>query len=86
MPDRTKYALTDPQKDELRRLLAAGCVDRDTAMSIYDLPLKRANPNVIGILIEKGFALKRVKTRNLSSRTCYWLTAAGVAQAQELAL
>lgn len=84
MPNRAAYALTEPQKDELRRLLGAGCLDRESAKSIYDLPLKRANPNVIGILIEKGFAQKRVRTVSLSSRTCYWLTPEGAAQAREL--
>ena len=35
-------------------------------------------------LIEKGFALKRVKTASRTSRTVYWLTETGAAQAREL--
>lgn len=84
MSIRADTALTPHQQGELGRLLGAGAVDRDNAKSIYDLGMKQANPNVVGILIDKGWALKCVKTVSFSSRTLYWLTPEGVAKAREL--
>lgn len=82
---RSQTALTSAQQVELRRLMAAGAMDAEAALSVYDLGMKHANPNVIGILIDKGLALKRVRTRKRVSRTIYWLTEAGQAQARAVA-
>jgi hypothetical protein len=84
MGDRTKYALTAAQRDELGRLLRLGALDRESALSAYDPGMGASNANVLGILIEKGFALKRTRTRSRVARTVYWLTDAGAVEARKL--
>lgn len=84
MPDRTKYALTTSQREHLRRRLDLGATDREAALSAYDPGMGQANPGVLGILIDKGFVLKRARTRSRTTRTVYWLTEGGVALARSL--
>jgi hypothetical protein len=86
VPNRAAYLLTVSQREHLGMLLDAGALDRETAKSMFDHPLLRSlNPNVVGILIDKGFADKRVRGAKGHRITVYWLTAGGVAVARELA-
>lgn len=85
MPDRTKYALTVPQRENLGILLKVKALGREKGVSLFDFPAtRRLNPGVIGILIDKGFAGKRGATRRGCRVTLYWLTEAGEAKAREL--
>jgi hypothetical protein len=85
MPIRSNYALTPAQRETLTDLLEAGCVSRESALSA--LELRRVNPNVVGILIDKGWALKRTRSTPGGARAAsYWLTREGVAKAQEVNL
>jgi hypothetical protein len=88
MPDRTRTAMTPSQREHLGLLLKVGALTRETAVCSFDHrpTLHHLNPGVIGILIDKGFADKRVRGARGESRiTVYWLTAAGQAKARELA-
>lgn len=89
MPDRTRYALTPSQRENLAILLEAGAIGRDKGVSIFDHPSAiHLNPGVIGILIDKRLADKRGASRGGrggSRVTLYWLTEAGEAKARELA-
>lgn len=86
MANRAAYLLTVAQREHLGMLLDAGALDRETAKSIFDHPLLRAlNPNVVAVLVDKGFADKRVRGDHHRRITVYWLTAGGAALARELA-
>ncbi len=86
MPDRTSYALTASQQENLVLLLQSACLDRESAKSVYEAGLRQVNPNVIGILIDKGLAEKR--TRSLAPggvrAASYWLTDEGAKLALQL--
>lgn len=83
MPDRTKTAMTPAQTEQLLGLFAAGALTRETGVGPY--ALKACNPNVIGILRDKGLADSRVvRPKGGSQFTAYWLTKAGAAKAREL--
>lgn len=85
MPDRTAYSLTYSQQEHLLDLLEAGATSREGAVSIFDhAAVRNLNPNVVGILCDKGFADRRVRTRKDRRLTVYWLTDTGVAKAREL--
>jgi hypothetical protein len=85
MPDRTTTAFTPAQRDTLRDLYAAGCIDRDNAKGCYWPELRHINPVVVGILVEKGWAERRTRKAPAGIRSAaYWLTAAGIAKAREI--
>lgn len=77
MADRTKTSLTPAQREQLLTLFAASAISRETGRPPFDL--KVCNPNVIGILRDKGLADSRVVRKPGGSQfTAYWLTPAGV--------
>lgn len=87
MSGRANYALTVAQREHLEQLHAFGAADIVTAATVF---LKghvgeQLNPNVVGILCEKGLANRKVVSRRGSRVTVYWLTKAGVAKTVELA-
>lgn len=85
MPDRTRYALTASQQEHLRTLLAHQALDIEHSISVVSMAGAHLVPGVIGILIDKGFAAKKVRGSPGGSRcTHYWLTPAGAAKAREL--
>ncbi len=85
MQNRANYALTPAQADNLGILLRAGATSREEAVSSYASAVRGLNPNVLGILREKGMVMLRVKTMRPggSRATVYWLTDDGVACARQ---
>jgi hypothetical protein len=88
MPDRTKYALTQLQREHLQVLFSVEAFGRKTAISTYfdpkRLPKSGWNAGVAGILIDKGFAQKAVRSRSGQRMTVYWLTPTGYGVARDL--
>lgn len=84
MPLRANTAFTPAQRDQLLQLFDAGAIGRENGRSIFDAGMGGANPNVIGILLEKGWSEQRTTRAGGSQRTLYWLTEAGAAKAREV--
>ncbi len=84
MPDRTSYALTPYQRGQLKLLLGAAALDRDTAIHAYEPAGRNLLPGVLGILLDKGFVEKRSRTRQRQTRTVYWLTEGGATLARQI--
>jgi len=84
MPDRTRYALTPSQRAHLAMLECAGAHDRASGRCIHDPGMRNTVPGVVAILIDKGFADRRVSRQDGWQRTLYWLTETGRAKAAEL--
>lgn len=87
MPD---HPLTANQQDHLQRLFKAGCLNREAALSAYEIDRvvkggMGINPNIVGALIDKELADKRTRTTPSGVRAAsYWLNDAGAARAREL--
>ncbi len=85
MPDRSRYALTPAQRDELLRLQRVGAISLETSRSVVSAEMRGGNPNVFGILVDKGYVLTKVRVTPGGSRAMhYWLTEAGALKAAEI--
>ncbi len=85
MPDRTKYSLTWSQMEHLEALRAAAAFDRASGVTSNDSRVVGfLNGGVIGILVDKGFALRASRTRARRRETICWLTESGRLKAEEL--